>query len=897
MEYGCHFEGLRDAKATIVDSNKINVEHNSIIPSTVILPNNKSQVFLTGRESHYSRICRGFSWPIESRFSPETGIRRVPISLVWQLFVASKDKKVSWRSAENYHISLSDIIAEHIMQYLPKVNDSDIVLAIPNTLHEYGQDALLASLRKRGCRPTLLWRPMAAAIDWCSNLAQPEINRMEKDDDFYFIHLGADMFEFVRLRIRKVERDGEYYAVPIRSTPSVNIPLISGSLIIASIAEQIANQYYKNSDINLIWQIYTSLSRIWTMDILEYEEHSKKPWKNDNSKETFLNFNNTWEEVSDDIFSSKIDKASLRMPHWLFKTIEECSKIDLLKALGDSESFDSNQLVFSNLSQWLQSQIKALISNCDDDEPAGAIISGDFRKFKVNDSQTMEDIVIKTLNDKISLGYQKNNSVAAATYIYSPDLKQGQIAQGCLLYGIKKAKKLPTYYDVLPKLDIRVWNKENNSYTWRTIVSTDEIEGGENYFHKFPQKFYADVNKESIDFILRRDDASECRTLPFSFPVPLSEKIYIELSVSMKPAQGFASVELIPDKPELFGKRQLFLDWQKMEPSECPSDTFEVDDIKFNNAKIGYGYPEITILKADFQLILDNEHIFFKYESTLPSSKGYLQLLVQMKNAVKSRKLINYKSYGLIDSNGNFPSPQPHHSINTLFSQADYLSLMARVIKKLNQEIDFAYRNINDKNLLIEDLIQIGSFFFVKAPDKCRQYLRGCLKRENTSVSHIYIHSISRCFHSRPEIELFFKTAIERLRQDPDKTNNWILAINKILMFRENAPEALSREDALFLAIFTRDKMKEKLMEKNIRMIFKNAANLFLYLLRWRTVNKFLQPEIPDEYCIAEEVKDILTKSLKYTQNKNTQKILDQLVKYIDYRGEYLIQGFIDELK
>ncbi len=244
---GCNFEGLLDAQAVFSKDHETNIkiEQNNVMPSTVILPEKQFQEFITGVESCKSRICRGYSWPLESQFNPQNGIRRIPVSLAWHLLVAAEDKRAEWKSSDNNKVSLSDIIAEHTIDLLAgRKEDSQVILSIPNNLHEFSQDALITSLRKKRCSPTLLWRPIAAAIDWCSKLDQKEINRMEKDDPFYFIHFGSDMFEFVPLHIRKIERNGKAYAVPIRKQPSITPTLISGTLVLASIAEDIAKNKY-----------------------------------------------------------------------------------------------------------------------------------------------------------------------------------------------------------------------------------------------------------------------------------------------------------------------------------------------------------------------------------------------------------------------------------------------------------------------------------------------------------------------------------------------------------------------------------------------------------------------------------------------------------------------------
>ncbi len=869
-ECGCNFEGILDTQATWCkrhsDPDQITIKQNLSLPSTVILPEERYQSVLTGIESHESRVCRGYSWPKESRFDPQNGIRRVPVSLAWHLLVAAGDKKVSWKAADNRYVPVSDIIAEHTVSLLQTEELRHIVLSIPNNLHEFGQDALLTSLRKKGCRATLLWRPIASAIDWCSSLSQIEINRMEKDDHFYCIHLGADLFEFVSLHIRKVERNGHFYAVPIRSHPSVSTTFMSGSLILASVAEHIAKTKYNTSDENVVWQIFTSLSQLWSMD--------------DNKIQTkqFIDTGNCWNIFTDKI-ENFITDTYLQRPEWLLQSIKRCCDINLSEQSSD----------LSSVAQWLKQQIHNLVSNCDDDEPGGAIISGAFRKFKINGSETLEDIVSCELQKNINLGYQEN--LAAATYIYNdPDTDNDHISEGCLHYAQKEAKGLPSYYDVLPKLDIRVrninGNGNGNEYKWEPLVTTDEIEGGKTYSNEIKKRFSVLPGTEHIDFFLRRMDADKYRKLPFQFPTPPSEKIIVDLHITMKPGQGFASVELIPDKPDLFGIKHLFLDWQRMEASELPKQTVN----EFSGDRIAkISYPEVFTLKADFQLYINNRNAILEYINTSPTDSRYAQVLDNLKTAVKARQVINSESCGLVDSNGILPEPNNDQYIDTLFNDSGLL--INQTIKKIDTEIKMALLKQGNLSPYLNELIKISAFFFIKAPYKSREYLRSLLITNGVAISSHIIYSIGKCFHIVPEIKLFFEIAIERIQQNTEGTDVWVWGINKILMHRNDAPKALKREQALFLAAFARDKMKSE--QQKIKNKFKNAANLFLYLLRWRTIDIFLPSSIPQEYKLVSEVKDILNNAVQHTQNRHVKEILEQIAKYIEFKGDYSIQGFV----
>ncbi|MBF0259036.1 MAG: hypothetical protein HQK62_09385 [Desulfamplus sp.] len=704
---------------------------------------------------------------------------------------------------------------------------------------------------------------------------------MEKDDPFYFINFGSDMFEFVHLHIRKVEKGGKAYAVPIRKQPSVTPILISGTLILASVAEHIAQSKYNTNKINVIWQIFSYLSQLWCL-----KEERPVASADFIPEKRFIDTGKSWDVLDDKagtITSFLNNVEALNYPEWFIKSIEECCNIDL--------NLKNHQDAFSNIAEWVESQITELVSNTNDDEPGGAIISGHFRNFKCNGSETLQDIAVRVLEKKINLGFQDN--LAAATYIYSDsNLQSDHIAEGCLKYAYKKSQVLPTYYDVLPKLEIRVRNEDRTGYRWETIVSTDEIEGGETYFNKIEKRFSVLQGTKHINFFLKRMDADQCRKLPFDFPAPVPEKILVDLHIKMKPAQGFASVEIIPDKPELFGVKHLFLDWQRMEPADCIEEPPPLPPSKI-------GYPEPVILKSHLQVFINNQSNFKEYRSVYASPRNttrYRQVIDNLKQALKTKQFINGKVYGILDSNGNISQTTDDSHIknptDSLFKEEDAKELIRNTLTKLDSETRSAMRQQANLYPYLETLIIISSFFFIKAPEPCRQYLKSLLCRERAAITGNIIYCIGRCFHLPDEVSLFFEVAIERIKQDANRTNTWVWTINKILIHREEAYKYLTKEQALFLISFARDKMKYELGRQNIHRIFKNSANLFLYLMRWRKNEPYFLTETTEEYGLGQEIKDILTDAANYADDNHVKEILKQIAKYIEYQGDQPIDGF-----
>ncbi|MCK5722253.1 MAG: hypothetical protein KAI84_06915 [Gammaproteobacteria bacterium] len=167
------------------------------------------------------------------------------------------------------------------------------------------------------------------------------------------------------------------------------------------------------------------------------------------------------------------------------------------------------------------------------------------------------------------------------------------------------------------------------------------------------------------------------------------------------------------------------------------------------------------------------------------------------------------------------------------------------------------------------------------------------LKSKDINAPINVVHGAGRSFFQNEDIKLFFDVAVKKIKNDREKTNNWVLAISRILQHRNNAPECLSRDQALFLAKFACDRMNSQLRQDNIKQIFKNSAHLFLYLLRWRTIGDFLVEG--EEYKLGQQAKSILENAAELTGNNNIKGILKEIAKYVEYEGDKIITGFPED--
>ncbi len=425
---------------------------------------------------------------------------------------------------------------------------------------------------------------------------------------------------------------------------------------------------------------------------------------------------------------------------WLEKLTAKCCNFDLSRTLPEEKS----------LTEYVRKSVQGALKLCHGDV-VGAIITGNLEYLPANSDQSLKHIVFEEL-EKAGLEYNASPK-PAGTYIFYPEGTDiDLIAEGCLIYHNRVSKNLPTYYDTLPKLDM--WARVYGKTQWCSLVKDDVIEGGETYENPSPPKFAVEQDQHEIEFFLRREDSDDFRKLPFALPGPAPSQIGLNLKVKMRPAQGFASVEVIPSESKAFGSEHLYLDWSRMEPSELPEEP------------LGIGFPQTFRIETHRDVYNAVKLTLRTYLQTTFIDHNYGQVILQLKDEISRTRSVlwNYGDntrYRIVNENGYLPG-----GIDT--------TLMLNVINKMDNEIgEFLARQMIERNSKnFKCLIQISTWLFAGAPENCYVYLRQMLKSEKINVPVNVVHGAGRSFFQNEDIKLFFDVAVKRIKNDREKTNN-----------------------------------------------------------------------------------------------------------------------------
>jgi hypothetical protein len=159
-------------------------------------------------------------------------------------------------------------------------------------------------------------------------------------------------------------------------------------------------------------------------------------------------------------------------------------------------------------------------------------------------------------------------ATAAAGFRNVRILPHSVIAEGAALFGRRLTRKLPTYFDQLPSLELFTLTQTREP-RWLSLIPPDhEIQGGDIFQVSFPRTAFITEGIARVPFWLQRSGETGFRKLTTELPLVAASDTWTDFAVSAASAGGFASVRMKPSagEPDIFGQNQsVQLNWLSME--------------------------------------------------------------------------------------------------------------------------------------------------------------------------------------------------------------------------------------------------------------------------------------------------------------------------------------------
>jgi hypothetical protein len=495
-----------DNRSKMIDAKTLGTP--ACIPNAILLPRFPQEPFRMdiGTEPHPRGS--GLAWPVEAIVHQQYGAGRVPLGTLLERI--GNGDSVEWETDASRSHKVSNAIADSLGGvFNSQRDDVDLIFVIPNHWNESLQQSLIEAFQHANINAKLLWRPVAAAIEWCEqfskNLDDSAVDRGETVGKLLSLYIGFDTIEVTELELVLWGSDsGDVAIIPARKRPRSTDRIPSFGLRQA-------------------------------IEYIEKESVNSRSSSNMNSDTMSYVWNRLWCSMAiSDLSRSQIfyDTSVISQP------------TPLESFVCRIEQLNPGQILTR-----LQQCRKTLESNYSGIAISGALANCEFR----NGTK-----IWKWCLDGMNLN-------SDSSWIEGYNCENGLLARGAGWFGNRLAHNQPTYLDTLPRLEMVIADK--GEPTWIDLLDPEQkwVDGGR-MWHRPERILNLSIGARSIDLKLAvaHEEFSGVRELVTDLPDTAESTEKVSLSVQMFPAQGNARIEIHPDRAEFFKNQRLFVDWKKM---------------------------------------------------------------------------------------------------------------------------------------------------------------------------------------------------------------------------------------------------------------------------------------------------------------------------------------------
>jgi len=878
-----------------------------------VLPQRALGKIRTGDEAEQERVHSGLQWPPEARVNPDTPLRRVPIPVAWSLLVDAGDSPVHWNAGNGVSIPLAHIVAAHINGLLDEniqeqASTEKVVIAIPDHLDEYGQEALLQAFGANRNNISLLWRPVAAAMTW---LDQISLMDLAENDYMLVIYVGPDGMEFTTFGLRAQNHEGKRYVLPVRNRP-VRSPLPPGwewACSLSNAADPICEKDY-----GAFWQTFTNFPETWAAIAGTGWDMNNlpQPWSTEIGWKQW----NPLESLGTEALDCKVCQSAI-----LRQLLKESCTIPPADRQSSGETWIEH----------LQNELKLAIGEREG-RIRGAVLCGPLAPRNLPAWISDAELPLKA------------SQVASPNTLWLANSCNDPIAEGAHLFGERLAAGKPTYLDTLP--GFAMLTQRQGRLDWVDVVESKECEGGKPYSNEIPDRFFLEKSTSSMLVYLKKEIHEHTgvrpdRPTPQIYPVDMIEPIenrvknfgnldaflnssawvdmqsfrdYAEeyahwfywkpaaskspfrhgelifpsipkqnvkltVNVEMRPASGLAKVEFLPEKEESLMGRSRTFDYSRMKP-------VAEEDLP----ELPLQWPEtLQIQTTNDPRALDMDSIFnFTHLPDDKTNTEFLSRLESVKVALYNPVFTGVNSVPLkrINENGEAASIEGN-----------------RIIKQIIQKINSRFAVFtSDRTPIANKQKFIGrtSWLWAATPPAIvtyvEKYLRAHRGTRYDAYWNIMIESASRCFTKPEQFNLLFSAINERaVRGQGNKFPiQSMRSLSRILTYREDGWRGLDSTMSKRFAGAAADIICKEVGSENIHQRFFQGALLFLSLLRFRIgESSFMDPENSYDTITFDQIEGCMREAINIVQRRDNgnqadriEKLIESIIEFMHSRGQ-----------
>lgn len=751
------------------------------------------------------------------------GLGRVPAWMVWQglgadslrptleytdSFGSESRRAHRGRSARNPgHIPLADLIRELASAAAPDESesaDADLtVVAMPDHFTERPQENLLAALPWDREKVRLLWRSVAAVLAWTENMSDQHMRELD-GGRVAAVDIGNADISVTVLDLRKVERAGRQYLVPVRDLPEHRCfrmwPVRPFDLATAKSLFHIKEVWHGAEQ---VWQLCTG------SDILLQDVGRVAPRA---CGRLLIATLDGWQNLQ--VTADELAQARLRA----LKDGPSEFAGPLLRHIEAAHTPGGHHVGAARHMVVLRDKLPSWIKELGG-EPFPMLLFGSVTEVRIDEDKTLACEIVEEL-------YRQNPRQDPPSCPGRELPISGVVSRGCAIYGVREQMKLPRYFERLPRFCV-VGRDRLGKRVERDLIELKDklVEGGEEYFNRLVNVARISRGQRKVRFRLKREEVE--KKLEQEFPRAPLEDCKLTLDVSLRPAQGFATVRIIPDPPDFFGNRDVILDWSRMENSDGSEE--------------GDGYPSFPPCEP----IIGNQ-------ASRKTARGAIKDYVRAVQGGDWREAANH----LKQISGNMMTGKAYGSDPNGIEIPSFIEALGLHHSKISG----GRHNIEDT---LKDVIKVAASLYKKTPTWTISVIErefSLAARENLysrKPNGVYTYAAGRCFSTPIHISLFTTCMVKRFRERISNyyampstkslgMNNWCKALQLILRLNEDAVLHIDQAVAQSLVegvqlLLDIEVMRVGMRRKKTAGVsdpYKHAMLAIFYLLRFRAAEQ-----------------------------------------------------------
>lgn len=769
----------------------------------------------------------GLRWPPESRISDSDLPSRCPLALVLHAF-ATSELQTCWQLAAEPKLVDRTFAMAIAAAYRWAVRSAGgcsgiPALVVPNDLSISKQQALIDSCRMLGQDVKLIWRPVAAALAWlhsCGLSGPIHSDSVQFEDRMVLcVHLGLEQLEFAVISLR-CHRDREtVYLVPARKRSNVEFGSC-GSHGLGALLNQCLrtdrNSLAEPADL-------CNWGRCWGTGLL-----------------------------IDELLNPELDRAGCAV-FLNSSPVKMSREVDPLQILSSGVVFLQLQERFPLIRRSLARQLVV-----------GAVFTGELTNVPAGGNRRLWQVVLEELNLALP--------TSRVLTEYLPGDRRSILAHGAAVFSDRNQRGWPTYFDVLPRLDIAAY--VGGVPTWIPLLSGDQtaVLGGRIWRRKDPVRGLR-VRKgfSSLDVTLAHEDFETARSVHTAFEEPVPEDMPVSLRVSIEPGQGNAIVELLSEAKGRAKGRGLLLNWRSMLDLEmspqrwlekhCP--TLFPEPIQRMNNRLLWGVARDWISR-------------FVKNPSISAAATVVEKLRHREDLQRRQDGRTEEKTTAVGSDGVVPA----------FHKAELTEFIGVCLNAISKS------RAGSSEMAGKLTRAVG---YTATDDARVQRLIGewLALRKGALDSHRLV-MCGQCIRNADQVALFATHFRKRLSDPDSRTTNWIKAFAEILRYREHATERVSLAECNTIAILLVNVLRSQVQQGQFQYTFNYSALAIAFLLRKRAYDdSFLRPDTSAYAAVkAAFLEGQATVSPREHANAaKAARTISLLLKYLDREGPAVLSG------